>query len=106
MDNTTSYKSKSIRSVSSQTIVTIVLGVIEIVIFSIMSHLLTKEDFGYYSSILAITVVFSSFSETGIGAAIIQKQNADSEFVKNAFTMCFLIGFFLTLLLFCLSSLS
>lgn len=103
-NNNTSYKSKSIRSVSSQTIVTIVLGVIEIVIFSIMSHLLTKEDFGYYSSILAITVVFSSFSETGIGAAIIQKQNADSEFVKNAFTMCFLIGFFLTLLLFCLST--
>lgn len=84
---------------SSQTIVTIVLGVVEIVSFSIMSRLLTQEDFGYYAAITAITAVFASFSETGIGSAIIQRKEINDRYINNSFTLSFLFGLFISVLL-------
>lgn len=88
---------------SSQTLVTIVLGVVEIVSFSIMSRLLSEEDFGYYAAITAIATVFASFSETGIGSAIVQQKELTKRFVDNAFTLSFLFGGFISLLLFVLA---
>ena len=87
-----SNTSKAIKGMSSQTLVTIVLGVVEIVAFSIMSRLLTQEDFGYYAAITAVTVVFASFSETGIGAAIIQRKEINQRYIDNAFTLSFIFG--------------
>ena len=94
---------KVIKGISSQTVVTIALGLVEIVSFSIMSRLLSKEDFGYYAAVMAIVSVFSSFSETGIGSAIIQRKNPDEAYINNAFTMSFLFGLFISVLLFLLS---
>lgn len=88
---------------SSQTLVTIVLGIVEIVSFSIMSRLLTQEDFGYYAAITAISTVFASFSETGIGSAIVQQKELTKRFVDNAFTISLLFGSFISLLLFVLA---
>ena len=84
---------------SSQTVVTIVLGLVEIVSFSIMSRLLTQEDFGYYAAITAITTIFASFSETGIGSAIVQQKELTKRFVDNAFTISLIFGSFISLLL-------
>lgn len=84
---------------SSQTIVTIVLGVVEIVSFSIMSRLLTQEDFGYYAAITAISAVFASFSETGIGSAIVQQKDLTKRYINNAFTISLLFGTFISFLL-------
>lgn len=89
--------------ISSQTVVTIVLGAVEILSFAIMSRLLTKEDFGYYAAITAVVTVFGSFSETGIGSAIVQSKNLTKRFVDNAFTMSLIFGAVITFLLFCLS---
>jgi PST family polysaccharide transporter len=94
---------KVIKGISSQTLVTIVLGVVEILSFSIMSRLLNKEDFGYYAAITAITSIFSAFSETGIGSAIIQRKDLTKRFIDNAFTINLIFGSFLSLLLFALS---
>ena len=88
-----------IKGMSSQTIVTIILGLVEIVSFSIMSRLLTKEDFGYYAAITAITVVFSTFSETGIGSAIVQQKELTKQYINNAFTLSLLFGGFISILL-------
>ena len=88
---------------SSQSLVTVVLGVVEIVSFSIMSRLLSQQDFGYFAAVSAITIVFASFSETGIGAAIIQRKEIDSRFINNSFTISFVFGIFLTLLLIALA---
>jgi len=88
---------------SSQTLVTIILGIVEIVSFSIMSRLLTQEDFGYYAAITAITTIFASFSETGIGSAVIQKKNLTKGFINNAFTISLIFGIFISLLLFSLA---
>ncbi len=101
MDNlsTESNTSKTLKGMSSQTLVTIVLGLVEIVSFSIMSRLLTQEDFGYYAAITAITAVFATFSETGIGSAIVQQKELTNRYINNAFTISFLFGTFISLLL-------
>ena len=98
-----SNTSKAIKGMSSQTIVTIVLGLVEIVSFSIMSRLLTQVDFGYYAAITAITSIFSTFSETGIGSAIIQQKELTNRYVNNAFTISLIFGSFISILLFSLA---
>lgn len=88
---------------SSQTVVTIVLALVEIVSFSIMSRLLTKEDFGYYAAITAVTTIFHSFAETGIGAAIVQQKVLTKRYIDNAFTLSLIFACFVALLLVALS---
>lgn len=94
---------KVIRGISSQTLVTILVGLVEIISFSIMSRLLTQEDFGYYAAITAITTVFASFSETGIGSALIQRKIITQRYIDNAFTLSLIFGTFISLLLVALS---
>lgn len=83
---------KTLRGVSSQTVVTIVLGVVEVIAFSVMSRLLTKDDFGYYAVVCAISAVFSCLADAGIGSAIIQRKNSDSHFINVAFTLSLIFG--------------
>lgn len=91
--------SKVVRGVSSQTLVTLVLGLVEIVSFSIMSRLLTQEDFGYYAAITAVTFVFATFSETGIGSAIVQQKELSASYINNAFTISLIFGSIMSLIL-------
>lgn len=85
---------KVLKGVSTQTIITILTGIIEIVGFSIMSRLLTQQDFGYYAAISAITAIFAAFADAGIGSAIVQRKNIDQKYIDNAFTLCLLFGLF------------
>ena len=94
-----SNSKKVLKGISSQTLVTLIMGVLEMVVFSIMSRLLSKEDFGLFAAISAITVIFSSLSEAGIGSALIQKKNADTGYVNTSFTISFISGSIFTLLL-------
>lgn len=98
-----SNQKKVVKGISSQSIVTIVLGLVEIISFSIMSRLLTQEDFGYYAAITAITTVFASFSETGIGAAIVQRKSIDDRYLNNAFSISLVFGIIISFLLIFLS---
>ncbi len=95
---------KVVKGLSAQTIVTIMSGLVSIVSFSVMSRLLTKEDFGFYAAITAITVIFSSFTETGIGAALIQRKTLDKRYIDNAFTINLLFALFISILLIVLSA--
>lgn len=103
MSDNTSNTSKALKGMSSQTIVTIVLGLVDIVSFGIMSRLLTQEDFGYYAAITAITTLFASFSETGLGSAIIQRKNITDKFVNNAYTLSLIFGITIAAILVALS---
>lgn len=94
---------KVVKGVSSQTLVTIVLGVVEIGSFAIMSRLLTQQDFGYYAAITAITSIFATFSETGIGSAIVQQKELTKRYIDNAFTISLLFGIAISLALFSFS---
>lgn len=91
---------KVIKGVSSQTIVTIVLGLVEILSFSIMSRLLSQKDFGYYAAIVAIATIFSALEDAGIGSALIQKKDLTKKYINNAFTFALLFGSLIACLLF------
>ena len=92
MNSNSSNSQKVVKSLSTQTAVTIVLGVVEIVSFSIMSRLLSKQDFGYYAAIVAVSTVFSSLSGNGIGAAIVQRKDLNQQYTNNAFSLSLYIG--------------
>lgn len=98
-----SNSQKVVKGISSQTLVTLIMGVLEVVVFSIMSRLLSKEDFGLFAAISAITVVFGSLSEAGIGSALIQKKDADKGYINTSFTISFILGSTFSLLLIVLS---
>lgn len=85
---------KVLKGVSTQTLITISTGVIEILAFSIMSRLLSQQDFGYYAAITAVASVFHAFADAGIGSAIVQRKNLDQKYIDNAFTLCLLFGIF------------
>ena len=94
---------KVMKGVSAQTVVTLLFGIVEVATFSIMSRLLSKDDFGYFAALTAVTSVFSALSDTGIGSAIVQQKNVDKKYLDNAFTLSFAIGVLLMLLLCALS---
>lgn len=94
---------KVIKGLSSQTLVTIVNGVLGIVVFSIMSRLLSQEDFGYFAAVTAITTIFDSLTETGVGAALIQRKEISQRYINNAFTISIIIGVIISLALFLMS---
>lgn len=94
-----SNSSKVIKGVSYQTLVTIGLGVLEVVVFSIMSRLLSQEDFGYYAAITAVTSIFTGLSDAGIGSALIQQKNIDRKYINNAFTISLIFGVILAVIL-------
>lgn len=103
MEKKLSNTQKVFKGISSQTLVTLILGLVEILYFSIMSRLLSREDFGFFAAISAITVIFSSISEAGIGAAVIQKKDMSEEYKNTAFSLSLIIGVSIALLM-CLTS--
>ena len=94
-----SNSNKLIKSVSTQSFITIITAVVEIVGFSIMSRLLTQQDFGYYAAVTAVSSIFAAFADAGIGSAIVQRKVLDQKYLDNAFTLCLLFGLFGSLLL-------
>ncbi len=93
-------KTKFLKGVSVQSVVTLFMGVLELVVFAVMSRLLTKEEFGYYAALMGVVAICTSITEAGLGSAIIQKKNSTSSFVSTAFTLSWLIGATGTILMF------
>ena len=81
-----------LKGVSVTSIFTVASGVLGLVYFSVMSRLLTKEDFGYFAALTGIMAVVGVFSEGGIGATIIQKKDPTKSFISTAFTLSLLMG--------------
>ena len=81
-----------IHGISVQTIVSLANAVLQIVVFAILSRLLSKTDFGYYAALMGITMVFMGISDAGIGAAVIQKKNPSNGFYYTAFTISLIVG--------------
>lgn len=89
-----------LKGVSITTIFTITTGVLGIVYFAVMSRLLSKSDFGYFAALTGVMTVISSIADAGLGAAIIQKKDADKRFISTAFTMSFILGLICFLIVF------
>lgn len=97
-------QSKVYKGLSSQTLIAIIMGVLEISVFALMSRLLSQQDFGYYAIIIAVVSVFYSLTEAGLGSAVIQRNNATKEFVSTALGLSIILGVFFTILLLVLAS--
>lgn len=93
------------KGMSVQTLITIVMGVLEIVVFAIMSRLLSKSDFGYFAALMGMVAVFQSLSEAGLGSAIVQKKGDNTKHVSTAFTLSCLLGLIGTCVVFVLAPL-
>lgn len=100
-----SNRNKVYKGMSAQTIVTVSLGILGIVYFAVMSRLLSKEDFGYFAIVTAVTSILASLSEAGLGASVIQNKEADIPYVQTAWTLSLILGLFFCLSLFGFSGL-
>ncbi|MBR5807716.1 MAG: oligosaccharide flippase family protein [Alistipes sp.] len=94
-----STKSKVYKGLSSQTLIVVAKGVLEISVFALMSRLLTPEDFGFYAVIVAVTSVFQCLTEAGLGSAVIQRNDASKEYISTALGLSALLGTIFMLLL-------
>lgn len=92
-----------LKGVSITTVFTIASGVLGVVYFAIMSRLLSKADFGYFAALTGIMTVVGAIADAGLGAAIIQKKDADKPFVSTVFTMSLGLGLFCFLIVFVLA---
>ena len=92
------------KGLSSQSVVVIVMGALEIIVFAIMSRLLTTEDFGYFAVITAVVSVFQCLTEAGLGSAVIQHSKATNEYVSTALGLSAILGAFFAILLVALAN--
>ena len=88
----TGNKSKFFKGVSVQSAITITIGLMELIVFSLMSRLLSKSDFGYFAALSGITTICTSITEAGLGSAIIQKKDASISFIQTAFSLSWIFG--------------
>ena len=96
-------KTTFFKGISVQTIVTSLMGILEILVFAIMSRLLTKEDFGYFAALTGIMTICTSITEAGLGASIVQKKDASEQFISTAFTLSLTFGLIGSIAIFILS---
>lgn len=80
------------KGLSVQTAFTIVNAVLEMIVFSILSRLLTKSDFGYFAAMTGVMAIFQSISEAGLGSAVIQKKDPTNNFLRTAFALSVCFG--------------
>ena len=94
---------KTLKGLSSQTFVTIIMGILELIVFSLMSRLLTRSEFGMYAILQSVIMIFRCLSEAGLGAAIIQKKETTFKFIDTAFTLSIGFGLLFTIIFLCLA---
>lgn len=94
--DSSSNTQKAMKGMSTLTLITIVTGVVEMVYFSIMSRFLTREEFGLFAAITAVSTIFTNISEAGIGSALIHRKDLNDEYKNTSFSLSILIGIFVT----------
>ena len=97
-------RGKVYKGMFSQTLVTVLMGAIEIGVFALMSRLLTQEDFGYFAIIMAVVSVFQCLTEAGLGSAVIQQNQATKEYISTALGLSIILGVCFTILLIVLAN--
>ena len=90
MDNSSS--NNFLKGISVQTIISFASALLQLVVFAIFSRLLSREDFGYYAALMGIITIFTSISDAGIGASIIQKAKPSIQYLSTAFTLSLIAG--------------
>lgn len=93
------------KGITVQTIVSISTAVLQIVVFAILSRLLSKTEFGYYAALMGITMIFIGISDAGIGSAVIQQKVLSKRYISTAFISSIVFGGAMSLLFFMMAPL-
>jgi O-antigen/teichoic acid export membrane protein len=72
---------------------------LQVVVSILLARLLAPSDFGTLAMVLIFTGFASTFSDLGLGAALIQKQDAEARHAATVFCLQLAVGIFLALLL-------
>lgn len=83
----------------------VVRMLLTLIVTMILSRLLTGEEFGLMSIALTIIGVSDVFCRGGLGPALIQKQDIDSEHISSALTFSIFLGIIFSFLIYFLSPL-
>lgn len=92
-----------LKGISVTSVFTVASSVLGLIYFSVMSRLLTKEDFGYFAAVTGIVAIVACFSDAGLGSAVVQKKNATKDFISTAFSLSFILGASCMLIVACLA---
>ena len=92
------------KGITVQTIVSISTAILQVVVFAILSRLLSKAEFGYYAALMGITMIFMGISDAGIGSAVIQQKKLSKKYISTAFTTSIVFGGFMSVAFFLLAS--
>ena len=79
------------------------MGILEFIVFAIMSRILSREEFGLYAILQSMIMIFKPLSEAGLGASIIQNKSADQGFINTCFTLSIIFGIIFSIFAICLS---
>lgn len=82
----------AVKGAHSQTAVVAIRGVLSLLYFSVMSRLLTPDDFGYFALISAVTTILGSLSEAGLGSSVVQKKDVSKEYIDTAYSLSIILG--------------
>lgn len=77
---------------------TIVQALIQVIIISIISRLLSSYDFGIVAILQTITSFSLIFSQFGVSQVLIQKENVSKLEIKNATTISIVLGLLISLI--------
>ena len=92
-------KSKTITGISWSIIDNVSKLLLTLVITSVLSRLLSPEDFGVIAMIFVFTGFLKVLRDFGLGAAVIHKYNPSSKELDSLFWMSIFFGVFVTLIL-------
>ncbi len=72
---------------------------LQVIVSILLARLLAPGDFGALAMIMVFTGFAASFSDLGLGAALVQKQDAQPRHASTVFCLQLVVGFALTVLL-------
>jgi lipopolysaccharide exporter len=71
----------------------------DIVKIVVLARLLSPEDFGLFGLVMLIMIMFETFSQTGLKAALVQHKGNTNEYLDNAWTIQVVRGVIISLIL-------
>lgn len=78
----------------------VVNAILKIIVVALLSRLLTPYDFGIAATAIVLINIIIIFGEVGMGSALIQKKDSNSDYYNTAFTFSLLLGTILSISIF------
>lgn len=77
----------------------VITNVIRLAMVAILGRVLDSKDFGIVAAAISVNVLFYSVRDLGIGRALVQRKNIDTEHLRTAFSISTYLGIVISLAL-------